>query len=69
MDDGRSPLDYPFLSEHEVTADEALALAANLATGARLMARKLDEMGNKSSLVSSAAAMDIVEAMLEADAT
>jgi hypothetical protein len=46
LDDGRSPLDHAFLSEHGVTLDEACTLAANLALGARLvieMNRRLGE--------------------------
>jgi hypothetical protein len=41
LDDGQIPLTDPFLSEHEVTLDEAYSLADKLALGARIVARGL----------------------------
>jgi len=38
LDDGRIPLENPFLSEHDVTFDECIDMADFLALGARLMA-------------------------------
>jgi hypothetical protein len=38
LDDGIDPLHFGFLSEHDVTSDECLDMAAFLALGARLMA-------------------------------
>jgi hypothetical protein len=41
LDDGGIPLMDPFLSEHEVTLDEAYSLAEKLALGARIVAAGL----------------------------
>jgi len=38
LDDGRSPLEGAFLTEHEVTLDELYGLAGWMAIGSRLMA-------------------------------
>lgn len=42
LDKGEDPLHVSFLSEHEVTLDEAYSLAEQLAIGARLVAYGLD---------------------------
>lgn len=42
LDDGNSPLDNWFLTENDVTIDQAYSLAGLLAAGARIMARGLD---------------------------
>lgn len=42
LDAGEDALAMPFLTEHEVTLDEAYSLAEQLAIGARLVAYGLD---------------------------
>jgi hypothetical protein len=42
LDDGQDPLTLPFLSEHDVTADECYSLAEQLAIGARIVAYGLE---------------------------
>jgi hypothetical protein len=42
LDDGSSPLDGWFLSQNEVTLDQALSLAQQLAIGARVVARGIE---------------------------
>jgi hypothetical protein len=42
LDDQRDPLLASFLSEHDVTLDECMNLAENLAIGARMAAYALD---------------------------
>ncbi len=69
LDDMRTPLSHEFLVEHEVTADEVFALSGNLATAARMMATKLDDMMSGSGLAAQTAAMDVVTTMLEAEQT
>ena len=41
LESGENPLSGGFLSEHDVTSDECLALADQLAIGARVVARGL----------------------------
>jgi hypothetical protein len=43
LEDGQIPLMNPFLSEHDVTADECFSLAEMLAIGARIVARGLSD--------------------------
>jgi hypothetical protein len=42
LEDGCNPLVNPFLVEHEVTFDQCMSLAQQLAIGARMMARALE---------------------------
>jgi hypothetical protein len=38
LEDGRDPLHDPFLSDHDVSLDECIGLAEQMALGARFMA-------------------------------
>jgi hypothetical protein len=42
LDDGQIPLCNPFLAEHDVTLDQCMSLAQQLAIGARIMARGIE---------------------------
>jgi hypothetical protein len=42
LDDGQIPLENPFLSEHDVTLDQAYSLAGQLAIGARMVAEAIE---------------------------
>jgi hypothetical protein len=42
LDEGTDPLCQSFLSEHEVTFDQCMALAGQLAIGARMVARAIE---------------------------
>jgi hypothetical protein len=42
LDDGQIPLMNPFLADHDVTLDECISLAEQLAMGARLLAWALE---------------------------
>jgi len=42
LDDGQIPLTDPFLSEHEVTLDQCMSLAEQLAIGARIVAAGIE---------------------------
>jgi hypothetical protein len=44
LDSGEDPLALHFLSGHDVTSDECLALAGQLALGARVVAKALDDV-------------------------
>jgi hypothetical protein len=43
LDDGSSPLDNWFLTENDVTIDQAYALAGQLAIGARFVATAIEQ--------------------------
>jgi hypothetical protein len=43
LEDGRNPLVNPFLVEHEVTFDQCMSLAQQLAIGARMVARAIEQ--------------------------
>lgn len=58
LEGGFDPLSNSFLSDHEVTSDECVALAMQLAIGARVVARGLDTPGSPE-------AMAVVTAMAE----
>jgi hypothetical protein len=42
LDEGQIPLMNPFLSEHEVTLDQCMSLAEQLAIGARIVAAGIE---------------------------
>jgi predicted nucleotide-binding protein (sugar kinase/HSP70/actin superfamily) len=42
LDDGQVPLVNPFLSDHEVTLDQCMSLAQQLAIGARIVAKAIE---------------------------
>jgi hypothetical protein len=42
LDLGMIPLQNPFLSNHEVTFDQCISLAQQLATGARIVAKGIE---------------------------
>lgn len=43
LDDGQIPLMNPFLSEHDVTLDQCMSLAEQLAIGARMVAAAIEK--------------------------
>jgi hypothetical protein len=43
LDDQRDPFSESFLSKHEVTFDQCVSLAEQLATGARIMAAGIED--------------------------
>ena len=42
LDDGQIPLMNPFLAEHDVTLDQCMSLAEQLAIGARIVAEGIE---------------------------
>jgi len=42
LDDGQIPLANPFLAEHDVTLDQCMSLAEQLAIGARIVAAGIE---------------------------
>lgn len=42
LEDGRDPLTTAFLSEHDVTFEQCMSLAEQLALGARIMAEAIE---------------------------
>lgn len=43
LDDGQIPLMNPFLSEHDVTLDQCMSMAEQLAIGARIVAAGIED--------------------------
>jgi hypothetical protein len=51
LEKGESPFYSGFLTENDVTADQCMALAMNLALGARVVAAALDKPASPAGLV------------------
>jgi len=51
LDRGETPLNETFLSEHQVTLDQAMTLAEQLAIGARIVAYAMDHPQSAAGLV------------------
>jgi hypothetical protein len=67
LDDARDPFERPFLAENHVTFDECGALAAALATGARMVAWALQYPAAASASVDAAALVRMQELLARVD--
>lgn len=67
LDDGRAPLTHEFLVEHDVTIDEAYALAEHLAIGARMFMQVQDEL-RQGGLAATVGGTRLVDAILAGEA-
>lgn len=61
LDEGVIPLMNPFLSEHDVTADQCMSLAEQLAIGARIVAAGLEKPKSPQGIAMLLAMVEMVE--------